>query len=313
MPVICNMIKRKYFLLVSIFCLSAVAWTQEEVFSERAKVALRVVGNELLLASQDSSSLVLPVVERTPFLYELSFEKPFTILPDSIQTLVSRTFLKAHLPSYYRVSLLLCDSGEVAYSYEMMGTPEKSLLPCNGRQLPKDCYVLNVRFLPTETQALFVTDTSSVANNNLIYTTKNEGVSIFSNKKNLWYFLLLVMLVPVGWWVFKRKRIAPVPETEENYQWLGGFQFYPTQHLLVIEGVKVSLSNKECDILCIFVDKPNQIISREELTKRVWEDRGVVVGRSLDTYISKLRKKLQIDPTLKITNVHGVGYSLELL
>jgi len=39
----------------------------------------------------------------------------------------------------------------------------------------------------------------------------------------------------------------------------------------------------------------------------------VVVGRSLDTYISKLRKKLQTDPKLQITNVHGVGYKLEVI
>ena len=50
----------------------------------------------------------------------------------------------------------------------------------------------------------------------------------------------------------------------------------------------------------------------EDLTKKVWEDNGVFVGRSLDTYISKLRKKLQTDESIKLTNVHGVGYKLEL-
>ena len=52
------------------------------------------------------------------------------------------------------------------------------------------------------------------------------------------------------------------------------------------------------------------IIKREELSKKVWEDHGVFVGRSLDTYISKLRKKLSEDETLKLTNVHGIGYVL---
>ena len=63
----------------------------------------------------------------------------------------------------------------------------------------------------------------------------------------------------------------------------------------------------------LFVAKPNEIISREELTKKVWEDNGVIVGRSLDTYVSKLRKKLQEDPNIKLTNIHGVGYKLEIL
>ena len=75
---------------------------------------------------------------------------------------------------------------------------------------------------------------------------------------------------------------------------------------------EISLSKKECELLEIFVAHPNQIIKRDELTKKVWEDHGVFVGRSLDTYISKLRKKLQDDSSIKITNVHGVGYKLEL-
>ena len=69
---------------------------------------------------------------------------------------------------------------------------------------------------------------------------------------------------------------------------------------------------KECELLSIFIAQPNQIIKRETLSKRVWEDHGVVVGRSLDTYISKLRKKLQEDQSIKLTNVHGVGYKLEV-
>jgi DNA-binding response OmpR family regulator len=76
--------------------------------------------------------------------------------------------------------------------------------------------------------------------------------------------------------------------------------------------VEINLSKKECELLAIFVAHPNQIIKRDELTKKVWEDHGVFVGRSLDTYISKLRKKLQADKSIKLTNVHGVGYKLEL-
>ena len=61
-----------------------------------------------------------------------------------------------------------------------------------------------------------------------------------------------------------------------------------------------------------FDTNANQVVKREELTKKVWEDNGVIVGRSLDTYISKLRKKLQQDETIKLTNVHGIGYKLEI-
>ena len=46
--------------------------------------------------------------------------------------------------------------------------------------------------------------------------------------------------------------------------------------------------------------------------KKVWEDNGVFVGRSLDTYISKLRKILKDDDAIRITNIHGIGYKLEV-
>ena len=65
-------------------------------------------------------------------------------------------------------------------------------------------------------------------------------------------------------------------------------------------------------MLEIFIANPNQIIKRDELEKRVWVDNGVFVGRSLDTYISKLRKKLKDNESIKLTNVHGVGYKLEV-
>ena len=93
---------------------------------------------------------------------------------------------------------------------------------------------------------------------------------------------------------------------------IGSFNFYPEQNKLVKQATEISLSKKECEILAIFVARPNEIIKRDELTKTVWEDNGVIVGRSLDTYISKLRKKLQSDNSIKLTNVHGVGYKLEI-
>ncbi|QTD36251.1 winged helix-turn-helix transcriptional regulator [Polaribacter batillariae] len=90
------------------------------------------------------------------------------------------------------------------------------------------------------------------------------------------------------------------------------FQFFPEQHKLVKKSAEISLSKKECELLKIFVANSNKVIKREELTKKVWEDNGVFVGRSLDTYVSKLRKILKEDESIKLINVHGVGYKLEM-
>jgi DNA-binding response OmpR family regulator len=56
-----------------------------------------------------------------------------------------------------------------------------------------------------------------------------------------------------------------------------------------------------------------ELIPRETLMQEVWINEGVITGRSLDMFISKLRKKLSVDPELRITNIHGKGYRLEIV
>ena len=57
---------------------------------------------------------------------------------------------------------------------------------------------------------------------------------------------------------------------------------------------------------------PNEVLSRDTLIAKVWEDEGVIVGRSLDVFISRLRKLLKGDDSVQIKTVHGVGYRLEV-
>jgi DNA-binding response OmpR family regulator len=111
---------------------------------------------------------------------------------------------------------------------------------------------------------------------------------------------------------YKRKSSEKSIEINSNFITGGSFTFYPEQNKLMQKTKEISLSKKECELLEIFVANPNKIIKREELTKKVWEDNGVFVGRSLDTYISKLRKKLKDDESIQLINIHGVGYKLEI-
>ena len=131
---------------------------------------------------------------------------------------------------------------------------------------------------------------------------------------NEWLWFVLIISAFLGFeFFFRNKKTQLEPLSSNNsFAALGRFQFYPEQNKLVKEAEEISLSKKECELLVIFMEHPNQIIKRDVLTKKVWEDHGVIVGRSLDTYISKLRKKLKDDDTLKLTNVHGVGYKLEV-
>jgi DNA-binding response OmpR family regulator len=172
---------------------------------------------------------------------------------------------------------------------------DETIIPCAGRVLPNSCYEVKVRFI---TKAGFL-----------------------ATYKDVWLLLLvLIGLIALIDFLNRKYKKTLVIETETKTETkneqitynLGRFKFYPEQHKLVIATKEIGLSKKECELLAIFVTKPNSIIKRDELTKRVWEDQGVFVGRSLDTYISKLRKILKSDPSIKLTNVHGVGYKLEV-
>ncbi len=57
-------------------------------------------------------------------------------------------------------------------------------------------------------------------------------------------------------------------------------------------------------------ERPNEVIKREDLLKSIWGDDDYFMGRSLDVFISRLRKYLSRDPDIRIDNVHGVGFRL---
>jgi len=258
---------------------------KDETFSELVKIAMRDVGNKLLLANQDSTSLILPVNQIEASKYQLSFEKELAIYPDTLVKIVQQSFQKANLPSKYQIEVKQCKDFEVAYSFLKNATVEKDIIPCGGRNMPQKCYTIEVRFL--------------------------EKTESFSTKI-IWIVLLSLGIIAAFLFFPKRKKMIQLDPTIENGITLGKFQFYPDENKLMVKAVEISLSKKEVELLTLFVANPNKIIKREELSKRVWEDHGVFVGRSLDTYISKLRKKLSEDDSIKLTNVHGIGYVLEI-
>tara|TARA_R110002049_G_scaffold243531_2_gene417263 strand:- start:674 stop:1549 length:876 start_codon:yes stop_codon:yes gene_type:complete len=279
-------IKKLTLLLVVIFLVSSCSTVENDDFAEQTKIALRDVGNKLLLSNKDSISLILPVIELSPNKYQLSFNNSLSFEPSMLVTIMQQSFAIAKLPEQYRVEVVQCSNREVAYSYQMSADNESTIIPCAGRYLPMTCYVIEVRF-----------------------TNRVIG---FAKQEILLFTIVLLVVFGIVFFVVKKRKLETTKSENSDSEKLGSFYFYPLQNKLVKEAQEIALSKKECELLALFVANPNQIIKRDELTKRVWEDNGVFVGRSLDTYISKLRKKLKADSSIKLTNVHGVGYKLEI-
>ena len=99
----------------------------------------------------------------------------------------------------------------------------------------------------------------------------------------------------------------PVPELAA----LGKFLFDVKNQRLLLGSEIISLTDKEDKVLELLHENFGELIPRDTLMQEVWINEGVITGRSLDMFISKLRKKLSVDPDLRIKNIHGKGYRLE--
>jgi DNA-binding response OmpR family regulator len=107
----------------------------------------------------------------------------------------------------------------------------------------------------------------------------------------------------------RRSNIEKV--AEQNFA-LGEFTFdchnYTLHHLSSFK----TLTQKEAEVLKLLCQNKERVLKREEILKNVWGNDDYFLGRSMDVFISKLRKHLKDDPKVQIVNYHGVGFRLEV-
>lgn len=99
---------------------------------------------------------------------------------------------------------------------------------------------------------------------------------------------------------------------EKDVFMLGSYQFDTINYELKHEEFEKILTKKEAQILKILCKFANQVVAREVVLNAVWGQDDYFVGRSLDVFITKLRKYLKYDERIQISNVHGIGFKLEI-
>lgn len=252
-------------------------------FSESRKMlVMRNIGHELLVSSGDTASRVMPVRKLDDQSFLIEFENNFSFLPDSLVEVVHRTLSKSDFPAQYAVNVMSCADRSIVYNYEM--SAQANLVPCVGREQPSGCYAVQITFskpfLPYNQTYL-------------------AGAAVTG--------LVLIGFITLG----RKKKNAILPDAE-SFMAVGSYRFYPESGLLKRGDETSELSRKETTLLKLFAENPNELLLRDRLLKEVWEDEGVITGRSLDVFVSKLRKKLHNDSRVSLVNVHGKGYRLEL-
>ncbi len=101
------------------------------------------------------------------------------------------------------------------------------------------------------------------------------------------------------------------PDQKETFK-IGKYNFDYSNMELIGPSGKQNLTRKEADLLRMLCLHQNTILKREVALRAIWGDDDYFVGRSMDVFITKLRKYLKEDPNISITNVHGTGFKFEV-
>lgn len=275
-----------FLLFISAICVAFSVTDGDDFTIARREILLRRIGHELLLQSGDSKSRVLPIKKISENEYQIKFENELTFQADSLVNTTRRLLAKDPFATDYVVNVLNSKNASIAYGYAISKNKKDDIVTCTGRKQPFARYIINVKFKP-------------------------KGIDIAKNG----YLLGSIPFLALVGFIFiksvKPKRNLPVEQQIDIFT-LGSVLFDLKNQKLIIDGLETDLTGTETRVLSIFASAPNETIERSRLQKEIWEDEGVIVGRSLDMFISKLRKKLEIDPKIKIVVVRGKGYKLEI-
>jgi DNA-binding response OmpR family regulator len=113
--------------------------------------------------------------------------------------------------------------------------------------------------------------------------------------------------------ILKRNPAFKEEEQTKGKYVIGEYTFdFPNYEILHPTAERKKLTKKEAELLKLLCERSGQVIEREILANMIWGDDSYFVGRSMDVFITKLRKYLSADPAISISNVHGVGFRLEV-
>ncbi|MBN1767465.1 MAG: response regulator transcription factor [Prolixibacteraceae bacterium] len=99
-------------------------------------------------------------------------------------------------------------------------------------------------------------------------------------------------------------------KSDQSIFQIGKYTFDARKQLLIFDNIEEKLTTKESELLRLLASNANKVLERNYALKAIWIDDNYFNARSMDVYITKLRKHLKNDPTVEIINVHGKGYKL---
>lgn len=283
-------LKPFFVILITFFCFVDQSAAQNE--KEHFEVAMRMIGHQILLNSGDSTSRVLPI-ETEGEKFRISFESEFRFIPNSFASSIDSIVQVTQIAKSYRVEVESDKTHNIVYSYEV-DSALNIVIPCGIRVQPKTGYSLLFTILDK-------IDPSAVSLEKSTNQESRSRIFIIS--------LLIAISALIGFGVYFWKRRSHRNDNLSTIK-IGQYRFDHNNMTLLFKKESIDLTSKEADLLTLLHSSLNVTLEREVILKEVWGDEGDYVGRTLDVFISKLRKKFSEDETVKIMNVRGVGYKL---
>ena len=122
-------------------------------------------------------------------------------------------------------------------------------------------------------------------------------------------FSIEELLLKIEIFLHRSKKASPPPAVKIQ---MGKYLFDPQNYSLLYGGVKEDLTQREFELLKLFAENKDKVLTREQILKNIWGEDDYFMGRSLDVFISRLRKILSKEPGVQIENLHGIGFKFSV-
>lgn len=262
---------------------------EPEIPQERINLALRQLGHKLLLEIGDSITTIPPVEQRGAATYFLPLGQ--LVNYDAFQTIGPKLLAEIGIQENYSLALLDRDTENIVLGFNWLNLKTNGQLACTERDQSMLCYDILLTLYPpkkaSHTPTILIGATLLVLLLLLPKLLSNQsGKNSSAKGATMTASLAAPQLVQLS----------------------NSTAFDPLNQQLNTKEAIIKLTFREAKLLEYLVANKGEVLSREAIHAAVWGSEGVLVGRSLDVFISRLRKKLAKDSGIEIATIHGIGY-----
>ena len=194
----------------------------------------------------------------------------------------------------------LCADGEAGYRAFQKGKFDLCILDINMPKKDGLTLAEDIRAMNTDVPVIFLT--AKTLKEDILEGFKHGADDYITKPFSMEELVLRIEAI--------LRRVRGKKNKESSIYHIGKFVFDTQKQILFIGDEQTKLTTKESELLGLLCAHANEILQRDFALKTIWIDDNYFNARSMDVYITKLRKHLKADPDIEIINIHGKGYKL---